>query len=60
MVLYPNIEPYQTGMLAVSDLHTIHYEVSGKKDGEPVLFLHGGPGGGTYVDTHLVLHCHIS
>ncbi|OSD06392.1 proline iminopeptidase [Trametes coccinea BRFM310] len=44
--MYPPIEPYQTGKLKVSDLHTLHWEVSGNKDGTPVIFLHGGPGSG--------------
>jgi len=44
--LYPPIEPYQSGKLKVSDLHTIHYEQSGNRHGKPVIFLHGGPGGG--------------
>ena len=45
-VLYPDLEPFDTGMLAVSPVHTIHYEVSGNPRGKPVVFLHGGPGGG--------------
>lgn len=45
--LYPEIEPYDTGMLKVSDLHTLYYEQSGNPKGKPVVFLHGGPGGGT-------------
>ena len=44
--LYPEIEPYNEFDLKVSDLHTIHVEESGIKDGKPVIFLHGGPGGG--------------
>ncbi|MEJ7623692.1 MAG: prolyl aminopeptidase [Pyrinomonadaceae bacterium] len=44
--LYPDIEPFDSGQLAVSDLHTIHYERVGNPDGIPVVFLHGGPGGG--------------
>jgi proline iminopeptidase len=44
--LYPSIEPYKEGMLKVSDLHTIHFEESGNPNGKPVIFLHGGPGGG--------------
>lgn len=44
--LYPEIEPFDDGMLAVSDIHTIHYERVGNPDGIPVVFLHGGPGGG--------------
>lgn len=44
--LYPPIEPYNQGKLKVSELHTIHYEESGNPLGKPVVFLHGGPGGG--------------
>ncbi len=44
---YPEIEPYNTGRLQVSDLHSIYYEESGNPDGKPAVFLHGGPGGGT-------------
>ncbi|XP_053374446.1 probable proline iminopeptidase isoform X2 [Mercenaria mercenaria] len=45
--MYPEIEPYDTGMLKVSDIHQVYYEQSGNKTGNPVIFLHGGPGGGT-------------
>src|SRR5215210_3726387 len=45
--LYPPIEPYETGMLPVSDVHTLYYEQSGDPNGVPVVYLHGGPGGGT-------------
>ncbi|MBL8972876.1 MAG: prolyl aminopeptidase [Myxococcales bacterium] len=45
--LYPEIEPHDEGRLQVSGLHSIHYEVSGNPEGKPVVFLHGGPGGGT-------------
>ena len=44
--LYPEIKPYNQFKLKVSDLHTIHVEESGNPDGKPVIFLHGGPGGG--------------
>ena len=44
--LYPEIEPFDSGFLQVSDLHTLYYEQSGNPDGKPVVFLHGGPGGG--------------
>ncbi len=44
--LYPEIEPFESGMIAVSDIHTIYYERVGNPDGVPVVFLHGGPGGG--------------
>lgn len=44
--LYPPIEPFDKGMLAVSPLHTLYYEQCGNPQGKPVVFLHGGPGGG--------------
>ena len=45
--LYPEIEPYNSGTLQVSSLHRIYFEESGNPEGKPVVFLHGGPGGGT-------------
>lgn len=45
--LYPPIEPYDSGMLLVGDGQRLHWEVSGNPDGKPVVFLHGGPGGGS-------------
>ncbi len=45
--LYPPIEPYETHRLKVSDLHELYVEESGNPEGKPVVFLHGGPGGGT-------------
>ena len=48
--LYPPIEPYDTGTLPVSPVHTIYYEQCGNPDGAPVVFLHGGPGGGIIPD----------
>lgn len=44
--LYPPIEPYRTGSLAVDDRHTLYYEECGNPDGKPAVFLHGGPGAG--------------
>ena len=44
---YPEREPWDRGRLAVSALHEIAYEQSGNPAGKPVVFLHGGPGGGT-------------
>lgn len=44
---YPPIEPYKTGHLSVSGNHKIYWEESGRPDGLPVLFVHGGPGSGT-------------
>ena len=45
--LYPEIEPYESGMLDVGDGHSLYWELSGNPDGKPVVFLHGGPGGGS-------------
>jgi proline iminopeptidase len=46
-ILYPETEPHAGGMLPVGDGHRVYWEVSGNPDGKPVVFLHGGPGGGT-------------
>ncbi|PWU22077.1 MAG: prolyl aminopeptidase [Bdellovibrio sp.] len=43
---YPEIEPFMTGRLKVSSLHEIYYEQVGNPKGDPIVFLHGGPGGG--------------
>jgi proline iminopeptidase len=45
--LYPEIEPYQTGLLDVGDGHRIYFEQSGNPDGMPAVYVHGGPGGGS-------------
>ncbi|MBX3640676.1 MAG: prolyl aminopeptidase [Nitrosomonas sp.] len=45
--LFPEIEPYQRGMLSVDEIHTIYWEQSGNPKGIPVVFLHGGPGAGS-------------
>ena len=44
--LYPEIEPFASGMLDVGDGHQIYWERSGTKGAKPAVFLHGGPGGG--------------
>ncbi len=44
--IYGDIPITQSGWLGVSELHDIYYEESGNPDGKPVLFVHGGPGGG--------------
>ncbi|MFM2128880.1 MAG: Proline iminopeptidase [Pseudomonadota bacterium] len=46
--LYPAIEPYESGMLDLDGRHRMFYELSGRPDGVPVVFLHGGPGAGTH------------
>lgn len=48
--LYPRIDPFDQGYLRVSDVHTIHYEQCGNPFGQPVVVLHGGPGGGKKPD----------
>jgi proline iminopeptidase len=45
--LYPEIEPYALGRLAVGELHELYWEESGHPEGVPVVFLHGGPGAGS-------------
>jgi proline iminopeptidase len=45
--MYPEIEPYRTGMLKVSLIHELYFEECGNPNGKPVIFVHGGPGGGT-------------
>ncbi|WEH35231.1 prolyl aminopeptidase [Streptomyces sp. AM 4-1-1] len=44
--MYPPIEPYDQGMLAVGDGNLVHWEVCGNPDGKPALVVHGGPGSG--------------
>jgi proline iminopeptidase len=44
--LYPEIEPYNAGMLDLDGRHRMYFEESGNPKGAPVLFLHGGPGAG--------------
>jgi proline iminopeptidase len=44
---YPEIEPYESGHLEVGDGQRVYWETSGNPGGKPVVFLHGGPVGGT-------------
>jgi proline iminopeptidase len=46
MQYFPEIEPYEQGFLPVSKTHKLYYEVCGNPKGIPVMFIHGGPGGG--------------
>ncbi|NTX00334.1 MULTISPECIES: prolyl aminopeptidase [Myxococcus] len=46
-MLYPPLEPYRMGRLRVSSLHELYFEECGNPKGKPVVFVHGGPGGGT-------------
>ena len=44
--LFPDIAPFETGMLPIGDGHVMYWEQVGNPNGAPVLFLHGGPGAG--------------
>ncbi len=44
--LYPPVEPFHSGSLKVTDLHTLYFEEVGHPKGHKAVFLHGGPGGG--------------
>jgi proline iminopeptidase len=64
-VLYPEIEPFDSGHLQVDERHSIYYERCGNPEGLPVIVLHGGPGVGSYPQLrryfdpevyHIVLH----
>ncbi|HED18634.1 MAG TPA: prolyl aminopeptidase [Gammaproteobacteria bacterium] len=44
--LYPAIQPYVRHTLEVDPPHRLYVEECGNPKGIPVLFLHGGPGGG--------------
>ena len=43
---FPSIEPFETGTLKVDAPHELYWEQCGNPQGEPILFLHGGPGAG--------------
>ena len=45
-LLYPPIKPLNTYYIRVSEIHTVCYSTYGNVNGKPVLFVHGGPGGG--------------
>lgn len=47
MGLYPEIEPYEHGMLDVGDGNRVYWETCGNPRGKPALVLHGGPGSGS-------------
>ncbi len=48
--LFPPIEPFKSERIKVSPLHEIYMEQVGNPNGAPVVFLHGGPGGGLHAD----------
>jgi proline iminopeptidase len=43
---FPPIEPFESGILDVGEPHRLYWEQCGNPQGEPILFLHGGPGAG--------------
>lgn len=47
---FPPIEPRRSGMLRVDAIHSLYWEESGNPDGIPVVYVHGGPGGGSSPD----------
>jgi proline iminopeptidase len=44
--LYPEIEPYEHGLLDVGDGDLVYWETCGNTEGKPAVFVHGGPGSG--------------
>ena len=44
--MYPEIEPYEHGLLDVGDGHLVYWEACGNPDGKPAVVVHGGPGSG--------------
>ncbi|KAK6849721.1 prolyl aminopeptidase serine peptidase [Apiospora arundinis] len=44
--VYPKFDVTQSGHLQVSAVHSIYWEDCGNPSGVPILYLHGGPGGG--------------
>jgi proline iminopeptidase len=45
--LFPPLEPFARGRMAVTGGHDIYFEQCGTPGGKPVVVLHGGPGGGS-------------
>ncbi len=50
-MLFPSINLNHSGFIKVSEIHTIYWEESGNPQGKPVVFVHGGPGGGVSAQT---------
>ena len=49
-MLFPPIQPYNTFFLKVDNIHEIYVEEVGNSKGTPIIFIHGGPGGGCNED----------
>ena len=45
--LYPEIEPWRSDVLRLDARHEMYFEECGNPRGQPVVFLHGGPGAGS-------------
>jgi proline iminopeptidase len=45
--MYPDVEPYDRGLLTVDGGHAIYWECSGNPNGKPAVYIHGGPGSGS-------------
>lgn len=43
--LYPELEPFASGWMKTNSVHEVYFEESGNPQGQPVVVLHGGPGG---------------
>jgi proline iminopeptidase len=43
---YPEIEPFDSGLLEVGDGNLVHWELCGNPQGKPAVVFHGGPGSG--------------
>lgn len=56
MKRFPPLEPYKTGFLPVSKMHTLYWEECGNPHGKPVVFLHGGPGSGIEASHRCYFH----
>jgi proline iminopeptidase len=46
MPKYPDIEPYDSGLLDTGDGNLVYWEACGNPEGVPALIVHGGPGSG--------------
>ena len=46
--MYPVIQAYHMDFLRVSERHHLYFEQVGNPKGQPVVFIHGGPGGGIF------------
>ncbi len=45
-LVFPEIEPYESGLISIETGHDFYYEICGNPEGIPILVLHGGPGSG--------------